>query len=90
MMPALPLTTTGENHQCLPGRKGMIIGQGNWEDAMKQVWIIDDDEEMIRAVELMLRLLDFQTCFSSVRARRLWNFFPVTDRICFSWTSICR
>ena len=41
----------------------MIIGQGNWEDAMKQVWIIDDDEEMIHAVELMLRLLDFQTCF---------------------------
>lgn len=27
---------------------------------MKQVWIIDDDEEMNRAVQLMLRLLDFQ------------------------------
>ncbi len=28
---------------------------------MKQIWIVDDDEEMIRAVQLMLRLLDFQT-----------------------------
>lgn len=25
---------------------------------MKQVWIVDDDEEMIRAVRLMLKLLD--------------------------------
>ncbi|MBI4731017.1 MAG: response regulator [Chloroflexi bacterium] len=28
---------------------------------MKQIWIVDDDEEMVRAVQLMLRLLDFQT-----------------------------
>jgi CheY-like chemotaxis protein len=28
---------------------------------MKQIWIIDDDEEMIRAVQLMLKLLDFQS-----------------------------
>jgi len=25
---------------------------------MKQVWIVDDDEEMTRAIELMLKLLD--------------------------------
>jgi CheY-like chemotaxis protein len=25
---------------------------------MKQIWIVDDDEEMIRAVRLMLKLLD--------------------------------
>jgi len=28
---------------------------------MKEIWIIDDDEEMIRAVQLMLKLLDYQT-----------------------------
>ena len=28
---------------------------------MKTVWIVDDDEEMIRAVQLMLRLLDYET-----------------------------
>ncbi len=28
---------------------------------MKQIWIVDDDEEMGRAVSLMLRLLDCQT-----------------------------
>ncbi len=28
---------------------------------MKQIWIVDDDEEMIRALRLMLRLLDCQT-----------------------------
>jgi two-component system chemotaxis response regulator CheY len=28
---------------------------------MKQIWIIDDDEEMGRAIELMLRLLDCET-----------------------------
>ncbi len=28
---------------------------------MKRIWIIDDDEEMVRAVQLMLRLLDFET-----------------------------
>ncbi len=30
---------------------------------MKTIWIVDDDEEMIRAVQLMLRLLDFETRF---------------------------
>lgn len=28
---------------------------------MKQVWIVDDDEEMARAVSLMLKLLDCET-----------------------------
>ena len=28
---------------------------------MKTVWIIDDDEEMIHAIELMLKLLDYGT-----------------------------
>ena len=28
---------------------------------MKQIWIVDDDEEMGRAISLMLRLLDCQT-----------------------------
>jgi CheY-like chemotaxis protein len=28
---------------------------------MKTIWIVDDDEEMIRAVQLMLRLLKFET-----------------------------
>jgi CheY-like chemotaxis protein len=30
---------------------------------MKTIWIVDDDEEMIRAVQLMLRLLKFETRF---------------------------
>ena len=28
---------------------------------MKNIWIVDDDEEMGRAVSLMLKLLDYQT-----------------------------
>jgi CheY-like chemotaxis protein len=28
---------------------------------MKQIWIVDDDEEMVLAIQLMLRLLDFET-----------------------------
>ncbi len=28
---------------------------------MKQIWIVDDDEEMAKAVSLMLKLLDFST-----------------------------
>jgi CheY-like chemotaxis protein len=36
---------------------------------MKQVWIVDDDEEMARAVGLMLRLLDCQSVsFLNARA----------------------
>jgi two-component system, chemotaxis family, chemotaxis protein CheY len=31
------------------------------ETQMKQVWIVDDDEEMGRAVSLMLKLLDCET-----------------------------
>ncbi|MBM3152319.1 MAG: response regulator [Chloroflexi bacterium] len=27
---------------------------------MKQIWIVDDDEEMIRAVQLMLKLLGYE------------------------------
>jgi DNA-binding response OmpR family regulator len=27
---------------------------------MKQVWIVDDDEEMIQAVQLMLKLLEYE------------------------------
>jgi two-component system, OmpR family, alkaline phosphatase synthesis response regulator PhoP len=35
---------------------------------MKTVWIVDDDEEMAHAVQLMLRLLDCEThCFLSAR-----------------------
>jgi CheY-like chemotaxis protein len=30
---------------------------------MKKVWIVDDDEEMIRAVQLMLRLLKYESRF---------------------------
>jgi len=30
---------------------------------MKQIWIIDDDEEMIRAVQLMLKLLKQESSF---------------------------
>jgi len=28
---------------------------------MKQIWIVDDDEEMARAISLMLKLIDCQT-----------------------------
>ena len=36
---------------------------------MKQVWVIDDDEEMLHAVGLMLKLLDCKvTSFHHVRA----------------------
>lgn len=28
---------------------------------MKTIWIVDDDEEMIRAVQLMIKLLGFET-----------------------------
>ncbi len=30
---------------------------------MKQIWIVDDDEEMIRAVQLMLKLLDCEVTY---------------------------
>jgi CheY-like chemotaxis protein len=36
---------------------------------MKQIWVIDDDEEMSRAIGLMLRLLDCETTlFLSARS----------------------
>jgi CheY-like chemotaxis protein len=36
---------------------------------MKQIWIVDDDEEMIRAVRLMLKLIDCETAsFFNARA----------------------
>lgn len=28
---------------------------------MKKIWVVDDDEEMIKAVQLMLKLLGFET-----------------------------
>jgi CheY-like chemotaxis protein len=28
---------------------------------MKTIWIVDDDEDMIRAVQLMVKLLDYET-----------------------------
>lgn len=35
---------------------------------MRQIWVVDDDEEMSRAVSLMLKLLDCEvTIFNSVR-----------------------
>jgi len=35
---------------------------------MKQIWIVDDDEEMGRAISLMLKLLDCETrCFFNPR-----------------------
>jgi CheY-like chemotaxis protein len=35
---------------------------------MKTVWVVDDDEEMIHAIQLMLRLLDCKVrCFLSAR-----------------------
>jgi CheY-like chemotaxis protein len=43
---------------------------------MNNIWIVDDDEEMIRAVQLMLKLLDCETrAFLSARpaARTLLN-----------------
>jgi len=30
---------------------------------MKLIWIVDDDEEMIKAVQLMLKLLGFKTAY---------------------------
>ncbi|MBT3323234.1 MAG: response regulator [Anaerolineae bacterium] len=30
---------------------------------MKNIWIVDDDEEMLRAMDLMLKMLDFETRF---------------------------
>ncbi|MGQ9833810.1 MAG: response regulator [Candidatus Villigracilaceae bacterium] len=30
---------------------------------MKRIWIVDDDEEMIKAVQLMLKLLGFETSY---------------------------
>jgi DNA-binding response OmpR family regulator len=36
---------------------------------MRQVWIVDDDEEMNRAIELMLKMLDCEVlAFQGVRA----------------------
>ncbi len=36
---------------------------------MKQIWIVDDDEEMARAMRLMLKLIDCEASgFSSARA----------------------
>jgi CheY-like chemotaxis protein len=30
---------------------------------MKRIWIVDDDEEMIRAVQMMLKLLDCEVTY---------------------------
>jgi CheY-like chemotaxis protein len=36
---------------------------------MKQVWIVDDDQEMSNAMSMMLKLLDFHTvCFLNARS----------------------
>ncbi len=35
---------------------------------MKKIWLIDDDEEMLRAVDLMLKMLGYETRFF-LRAR---------------------
>jgi len=36
---------------------------------MRQIWIVDDDEEMSRAVSLMLKLLDYEvTSFYNARS----------------------
>lgn len=36
---------------------------------MKQVWIVDDDEEMLRAISLMVKLIDYETqTFLTARA----------------------
>jgi CheY-like chemotaxis protein len=36
---------------------------------MRQVWVVDDDEEMIRAIALMLRMLDCEvTAFHNARS----------------------
>jgi DNA-binding response OmpR family regulator len=36
---------------------------------MKQVWIVDDDEEMLRAISLMVKLIDYETqTFLNARA----------------------
>jgi CheY-like chemotaxis protein len=32
-------------------------------EAMKKVWLIDDDEDMVRAVQMMLKLLDCESRF---------------------------
>ena len=29
---------------------------------MKKIWIVDDDEEMAKAIQLMLKMLDFLNC----------------------------
>ena len=39
------------------------------DEIMKQIWIVDDDEEMIRAIRLMLKLLNCEaTGFFGARA----------------------
>ena len=35
---------------------------------MRTIWLVDDDEEMLRAMDLMLKMLDFETRFF-MRAR---------------------
>jgi DNA-binding response OmpR family regulator len=36
---------------------------------MKKIWIVDDDEEMTRAIRLMLQLIDFEaTAFFNARS----------------------
>ena len=35
---------------------------------MKTIWLVDDDEEMLRAMDLMLKMLNFETRFF-MRAR---------------------
>jgi len=36
---------------------------------MKTIWLVDDDEEMLRAIDLMLKMLNFKTRFF-LRARQ--------------------
>ena len=51
---------------------------------VKKIWIVDDDEEMSQAIQLMLRLLDCET------SSYFKPFSEANVRTYSSWTSICQ
>jgi DNA-binding response OmpR family regulator len=49
-------------------KRTINVDQRSGDKSLKKLWYVDDDSEMIQAVKLMLKLLDYETkSFHSVR-----------------------
>jgi DNA-binding response OmpR family regulator len=57
---------------------------------MRHIWTVDDDEEMSRAIGLMLQMLECDvTIFNNVRSAAQCSP-PAGNPTCLSWISTCR